>query len=100
MTAITDRIPVAEISRQARKIRFSRTIVAVITGALFAAGWLVAKVFTVAWLALAWVATSVAVGWQHAQMQAATPKLTVQEQTDLLSENEQMRAEIARLTGG
>ena len=100
MTAITDRIPVAEISRQARQVRFGHTIVALITGTLFAAGFLVAKLFTVLWLALAWVATSVRLGWQQAQTRATMPRLTVQEQADILAENDRLHTEIERLSGG
>ena len=100
MTAITDRIPVAEISRQARRVRFGQTALAIITGVLFGAGWLIAKAFTVLWLVLAWGATSVKLGWQQAQTRAATPRLTVQEQADILAENDRLHAEIERLNGG
>ena len=100
MTAITDRIPVAEISRQARNVRFGHTILAIITGVLFGAGWLIAQAFAALWLVLAWAATSVRLGWQQAQTRAAAPRLTVQEQADILAENDRLHAEIERLNGG
>jgi hypothetical protein len=100
MTVMTERIPLAEISRQAHQARFGRFLLACVTGVLFAAGWAVAKVFAVLWLCTAWCFTSVRVGWQHAQIRAATPKLSVQDQHDLLAEVERLRAEITHLTGG
>ena len=100
MTVIAERVPVAEISRRAHQARFGRFVLACITGVLFGGGWLVAKVFAVAWLALAWAFTSVRVGWQHAHLAAAMPRMSVEEQADLIAEVEKLRAEVAHLTGG
>lgn len=99
MTAITERVPMAEISRQAHQVRFTAVLVAVITGVLFGLGWLVAKVFAVLWLALAWQFTAARLGWQHAQLRAATPKLTLAEQASLLTEVQTLRTENERLHG-
>ena len=100
MSSITARIPVAEVSRRAHQVKFGKTLLAVVTGILFGAGWLVAKVFSTAWLVLAWVATAARLGWENAQTRASVPRLTVAEQADLLAERERLRAEVARLTGG
>jgi hypothetical protein len=100
MTAITERVPVAEIGKRAHKVRFGATLLAAVTGALFGLGWLVAKLFAVCWLTLAWAFTAVRVGWEHAHLQAAVPKISVHERAELLSENESLRAEVARLSGG
>lgn len=100
MTAITEQIPVAEVSRRAHQVRFGQTVLAIVTGALFGLGWLVAKVFSTAWLVLAWSFTAAQVGWEHAQVQAATPRMSVTEQAGLLAEVDALRREVARLTGG
>lgn len=100
MSVITERVPVADISRQARSVRFGATLLAAVTGILFGAGWLAAKALSLLWLAGAHAFTSARFGWQHAQLAAATPKLSVQDRADLISENERLRAEVARLTGG
>jgi len=101
VTVITGRVPVAEISRQARDIRFGRSVLALVTGVLFAAGWALAKLFAVAWLTAAWSTTAVRVGWQHAQAHAKPSRSAItQENADLLSEVERLRAEVQRLNGG
>lgn len=63
MTAVLDRVPVQRISDEAREVRFGRTVLTVIAALFYAVGWLVAKL----WLALAWCATAVKVGWQEAR---------------------------------
>lgn len=101
LNVIADRVPVAEVSRQAREVRFGPAVVAAVTGILFGAGWLVAKLFAVAWLGLAWTATAVRLGAQHAQAhQRPSRALMAQENVNLMSEVEQLRAEVKRLTGG
>lgn len=100
MTTLTGRVPLAEVSRRARQIRFGRTMLTLVTGLLFGAGWLAAKVFALAWLALAWGFTSARMGWQHAQLRARVPRLSLAEQADLVAEAERLRAEVARLRPG
>lgn len=100
MTTLTERIPVAEVSRRARKVKFGQTVLAAITGVLFGAGWLVAKAFAVGWLGLAWAFTAVRLGWEHAQVVTAAPRLSRREQADLLAENDRLRLEVARQSGG
>jgi NAD(P)-dependent dehydrogenase (short-subunit alcohol dehydrogenase family) len=101
LSIIAERVPVAEVSRQAREVRFGVTVVAAVTGVLFGIGWLIAKLFAVAWLALAWTATAVRLGAQHAQAhQKPSRALIAQENANLLSEIEHLRAEVKRLTGG
>jgi hypothetical protein len=101
MSVFTDRVPVAEISRQARDVRFGHTVVAVITGVLFGAGWLVAKGFAVTWLAVAWSATAVRLGWQNAHGTVRPPRQELmRERDDMLAEIERLRSEIAHANGG
>lgn len=64
LDSVLTRVPVEQINRQARDIHFWRTVLTLLAGMLFAAGWVTARSFGVAWLALAWTATAVKVGWQ------------------------------------
>ena len=65
MTSLTERIPLEEITKQAREVHFWRTVLTVIAAALFGLGWLVAKAFGVAWLAAAWSVVAVREGWRE-----------------------------------
>jgi hypothetical protein len=67
MTAMLERVPLERISAEARQARPGRTALLVIAGVLFAVGWAAAKVAGVVWLALAWSATAVKVGWAEAR---------------------------------
>lgn len=66
-TTMLDRVPVDRISRQAREVHFTRTLLTLIAGLLFGAGWLAYKVFSLSWLALAWCAVAVREGWREAR---------------------------------
>jgi len=101
MSVITDRVPVGEISRQAREVRFGATVLAAVTGVLFGAGWLVAKGFALGWLAFAWSATAVRLGWQNAHGTVRPPRAEMmRERDDMLAEIERLRSEIAHANGG
>lgn len=58
-------VPVDRITREAREIHFWRTVLTLVAGLLYGIGWLVAKLFTGFWLALAWTFTAVKLGWQE-----------------------------------
>lgn len=60
---VLQRVPVEQINRQAREVHFWRTVLLVLAGVLFGVGWLAAKGFAVLWLAVAWTATAVKLGW-------------------------------------
>jgi hypothetical protein len=66
------RVPVEKINREARETHFWRTVLTMIAGLLFGLGWVVAKTFSVLWLALAWTAVAVRVGWQEGRKPAAS----------------------------
>ena len=66
-TALLHRVPVDRITTQAKQVRFGHTILTILAAVLFSIGWVVAKVFTVLWLGLAWAVTAVKVGWQDAR---------------------------------
>lgn len=67
MTALLERVPLESISAQARQVRFWRTVLTVIAGVLFGAGWVAAKALGVAWLGAAWCAVAVREGWREAR---------------------------------
>ena len=52
---VLGRVPTDRITREARDIRFWRTVLALVAAVLFGVGW----------LAVAWTATAVKVGWQE-----------------------------------
>lgn len=68
---VLQRVPVEQINRQAREVRFWRTVLVLLAGLLFGVGWLVAKAFAVLWLAAAWMATAVRLGWQAGRAPAS-----------------------------
>lgn len=61
--AVLERVPLDRITVEAKAVRPGRTILLALAGLLYALGWLVAKAFGLAWLAVAWTGTAVKVGW-------------------------------------
>lgn len=51
------------ITAEARQVHFWRTVLTVLAGLLYGAGWITARLFGVLWLALTWSAVAVKVGW-------------------------------------
>lgn len=72
MAVWADRVPVQEISERARKVSFGRTVLTVLAGLLFGLGWVVARMFRVAWTAAVWCAVAVQVGWRDGLARPAT----------------------------
>jgi hypothetical protein len=95
-TSLLGRVPVEEITRQAREVHPGRVLLTVIGGLLFAAGWLAAKLAGAAWLALAWSGTAVQVGWRDARGTSPPPP----DLAEVLADNQRLRLQIARLEGG
>lgn len=62
---VLTRVPVEQITREAREVHFWRTVLTVIAGLLFGLGWLAAKTFALLWLAATWTVVAVRVGWQE-----------------------------------
>lgn len=58
-----DTATVYDITTRAKEIHFGRTMLAVLATMFFVVGWLTARTFGVAWLAVAWVSVAVKVGW-------------------------------------
>jgi uncharacterized membrane protein YedE/YeeE len=65
MTAVLDRIDLDTITEQAREVRFWRTVLTVVAGVLFGAGWVMAKTFGLVWLCAAWSVVAVREGWRQ-----------------------------------
>lgn len=71
MTALTERIPVDDITARARSARPGRAVLTIIAAVLFGLGWVVYKACALAWLAAAWCGSAVIEGWQSARSQQA-----------------------------
>lgn len=65
--AALNAVPVDRITARARQVRFRHVLLALAAGLLFGIGWLIAKVFGVAWLAFVWCAVALSEGWQEAR---------------------------------
>ncbi|MFI0718914.1 hypothetical protein [Streptomyces sp. NPDC021224] len=65
------RVPVDQITEQAKRVRFWRTVATVLAGLLWGLGWLAAKCCAAAWLAVTWAVVAVKVGWRDARRPAA-----------------------------
>ena len=93
-TSVLDRVPLDDIAAQAREAHPGRVLLTVIAGLLFGLGWVVAKVFAVAWLAAAWSFLAVREGWRSAHGPSRS-----QQMSRLLAEVERLRAENSRFSG-
>jgi hypothetical protein len=93
-TRLLDRVPVEEITAAARRASPSRTILGIIGGIIYGVAWLTAKIFHIAFLALAWCTNAAVMGVRNAQ---GKPLLQPNIE-DVLRENAMLRAENARLS--
>lgn len=100
MTAVTERVPlhervpVEEITAQARDVKFSRVLLGLIGGLLWLIGWSAAKLCGVLWLAAAWCGVAVRTGWRQAKgVPLNQPSLE-----RVLAENAELRAALARVS--
>lgn len=66
MTAVLDRLPVEQITAEAKKVDVGRAVLAVLALIPFLLGWVAGKTV----LAFAWVGLAVKAGW----LQARRPK--------------------------
>jgi hypothetical protein len=69
---VLERVPLDRITTQARQVHFTRTALTLLAGLLYGLGWLTAKTLGGIWLAVAWSATAVRVGWVEAR--SSTPR--------------------------
>lgn len=61
MTTLAERIPVDEISEQARQVHFGRLVLTLIASVLYSVGWVAARLF----FCVAWCGVAVRVGWKE-----------------------------------
>ena len=59
-------VPVDDITRQAREVSPSRTLLTWLGAMFFALGWVLRKTFAVMWLAGAWAFVATREGWREA----------------------------------
>jgi hypothetical protein len=91
---LQDRVPIDAITADARKARPGRTLLGLIGGLLFLAGFITARAFGVLWLSGAWCFSAVKVGWRQARGEdLAAPSLEA-----VMAENARLRAELARVS--
>lgn len=93
-TRLSDRVPVDEITEAARRATPSRAVLGLIGGIIYGMAWVIAKIFHVAFLALAWCVNAGVMGVRQAQGKPLLqPTLEM-----VLQENAELRAAIARLS--
>lgn len=68
MTAVIDRIPVEQITAEAKKVDVGRAVLSLLALIPFLLGWLAGKIV----LAVAWIGLAVKAGW----LEARRPKTT------------------------
>lgn len=64
MATVLDRVPVDEITIQAREVRFGRTVLTLLAAVFYGVGWVLGK----AWLGVAWAGVAVRTGWRESRM--------------------------------
>jgi hypothetical protein len=69
--AVMTHVPLDRITAEAREVEIGRTLLTLVAGVLFAIGWVAAKVVGALWLAVAWSATAVRLGWSEARASQA-----------------------------
>jgi hypothetical protein len=89
-----DRVPVDEITQQAKQVKFGRAVLTLVAAVLFGLGWVTSRAFAVLWLAFAWSWTAVRVGWEAEHGPSRGRQIKAQ-----TAEIEDLRARLARLGG-
>ena len=90
---LQDRVPIDLITADARQARPGRAALGLIGGAIFGVFWCLSKTFAVIFLAGAWCSSAAKMGWRQAQGKP----LNVPSIEQLMSENQQLRAELSRI---
>ena len=67
MTTLSERIPVDDITAQAKQVHFWRSVLTVIAACLFGLGWIAFRFFAVTWFAAVWCGCAVREGWREAK---------------------------------
>lgn len=64
MTTVLDRVPVDDITTQAREVRFGLTVLTLLAAMFYGLGWVLGK----AWLGVAWAGVAVRTGWRESRV--------------------------------
>ena len=91
-TTLLDRVPLDQITEQARAARPGRVALTILAGILFGAAWVTAKALGVAWLGMSWCFTAMRLGWREARGNQPS-------RASLREENARLREAVARLGG-
>jgi hypothetical protein len=97
---LQDRIPVDVITAEARRSDPGRAFLAVVAALIFAPAWIIGKVFTVLWAALAWMFAAARIGWRQSRglpLQQPTIEDVIAQNEQVRRENEGLRAELSRI---
>ena len=78
MTALTERIPLDEITAQAEAVKPGRAVLTVVAAVLFGLGWVAARVVSVLWLAVMWSGVAVREGWRASHGPSRAQRLAAQ----------------------
>ena len=78
MTTLTERIPLDDITEQAQQVKPGRAALTVIAAVLFGLGWVMARVFSVLWLAAMWSGVAVREGWRASRGPSRSQRLASQ----------------------
>ncbi len=63
---LADRVPLEQITVEARRADVARTLLTLVAAVLYGIGWSARAVLGAIWLAAAWSATAVRLGWVEA----------------------------------
>jgi hypothetical protein len=91
---LQDLVPIETITADAKQARPGRALAGLIGALLFAIGWVAAKIFGVLFFTAAWCFSAVKIGYRSAQGKALSQPSIEQ----LLAENANLRAELARVS--
>lgn len=91
---LQDKVPIDEITADAKQARPGRALLGLIGGLLFIIGWVIAKIFYVLFLSGAWCFSGVKMGWRTARHEP----LNQPDPRAVMEENARLRAELARVS--
>lgn len=93
-TSVLDRVPVDDITAQAREVHPGRTVLTVIAAALFGLGWVTARLFAAVWLAFTWSWVAVREGWRASHGPSRSRQIAV-----LSAQVAELETQLSRFSG-
>ena len=91
---LQDRVPIDAITADARQARPGRAVQGLIGGIFFGIFWCLGKTFMLIFMSGAWCASAAKMGWRQAQGKP----LNVPSVEALMAENQNLRAELSRIS--